>query len=47
MRSSRETHPDFRQVVIPLLQTFKENIPLLFDDIEPNQRQIENLKKPR
>jgi len=47
MRTSRETHPDFRRVTIPLLETFKQRIPLLFDDIEPNARQIDNLKKPR
>lgn len=47
MRSSRETHPDFRRVVDSLLKTFQTCIPLLFDDIEVGQRQIENLKKPR
>jgi thymidylate synthase (FAD) len=47
MRSSKETHPDFRRVVDPLLKTFQENIPLLYDDIEAGQRQIENLRKPR
>lgn len=47
MRSSRETHPDLRRVVVPLLKTFQECIPLLFDDIEPLARQIDNLKKAR
>lgn len=47
MRSSKETHPDFRRVVDPLLKTFQTNIPLLYDDIEAGQRQIDNLKKPR
>lgn len=47
MRTSRETHPDFRRVTIPLLEEFKKNIPLLYDDIEPNSRQIDNLKKAR
>jgi thymidylate synthase (FAD) len=47
MRSSRETHPDFRRVVDPLLAVFKATIPLIFDDIEADQRQIENLRKPR
>jgi len=47
MRTSKETHPDFRRVVDPLLQTFKQFIPLLFDDLEVGQRQIENLRKPR
>jgi thymidylate synthase (FAD) len=47
MRSSKETHPDFRRVVDPLLAEFKKNIPLLFQDIEPGQRQIENMRKAR
>lgn len=47
MRTSKETHPDFRRVTIPLLSTFQTRIPLLFDDIEPNARQIDNLRKPR
>lgn len=47
MRSSKETHPDFRRVVDPLLRVFQDNIPLLYDDIEAGQRQIDNLKKPR
>ena len=47
MRTSVETHPDFRKVTIPLLECFKQRVPLLFDDIEPMDRQISNLKKPR
>lgn len=47
MRTSKETHPDFRRVTIPLLAIFKERVPLLFDDIEPEARQIDNLRKPR
>ena len=47
MRTSNETHPDFRQVTIPLLEEFKQKIPLLYDDIEPNERQVNNLKKER
>jgi thymidylate synthase (FAD) len=47
MRTSKETHPDFRRVTIPLLADFKSLIPILFDDIEPNARQIDNLRKPR
>jgi thymidylate synthase (FAD) len=47
MRTSKETHPDFRRVTIPLLAEFKNRIPLLYDDIEPEQRQIDNLKKAR
>lgn len=47
MRTSKETHPDFRRVMDPLLVAFKTCIPLLFQDIEPGQRQIENMRKPR
>lgn len=47
MRTSIETHPDFRQFSIPMLEEFKKNIPLLYDDIEPNARQIDNMRKPR
>jgi thymidylate synthase (FAD) len=47
MRTSRETQVDFRRVTIPLLAEFKRCIPLLYDDIVPDERQIDNLKKPR
>jgi thymidylate synthase (FAD) len=47
MRTSRETHPDFKEVTLPLLRTFKERIPLLFDDIVEEERQIDAMRKPR
>lgn len=47
MRTTTETHPQFRQVFIPLLQEFQDNIPILFEDIQPLSRQIDNLRKPR
>lgn len=47
MRTSKETHPDFRRITVPLLAELKTKIPILFDDIEPNVRQIDNLRKPR
>jgi len=47
MRTSKETHLDFRLVTIPLLEEFKKRIPLLFDDIQPGARQIDNMKLPR
>jgi thymidylate synthase (FAD) len=47
MRTSKETHKDFRRITIPMLEEFKKAIPLLYDDIEPNQRQVENLRKAR
>lgn len=47
MRSTRETHPDLRRVVIPLLKQLQERIPLLYDDIEPEAKQSVSLSKPR
>jgi len=47
MRTSRESHPQIREVTIPLLQWFKEMIPILYEDIEPLSTQAENLKKMR
>jgi thymidylate synthase (FAD) len=47
MRTTKEAHPQMRQVSIPLLAEFQEKIPLLFDDIIPLSRQVDNLKLPR
>jgi thymidylate synthase (FAD) len=47
MRTTRETHPQFRQVTIPLLEEFKRKIPILFEDIQPMDRQSEAIKKAR
>lgn len=47
MRVTKETHPDFVRLTDPLLKTFQTNIPLIFDDIEPGLRQIDNLKHAR
>jgi len=47
MRTSKETHPDFRRITDPMLAEFKKIIPLLYDDIEPGVRQADNLRKPR
>jgi len=47
MRTTKETHPDFKRVMIPLLKDFKERIPILFDDIEPNLKQSESMAKVR
>lgn len=35
------------EISIPLLVQFQQTIPLLFADIEPLARQIDNLKLPR
>ena len=47
MRTTREAHPQMRQVTIPLLAEFKEKIPILFDDIEPLTKQTESMKRMR
>jgi thymidylate synthase (FAD) len=47
MRTTREAHPQMRDVTIPLLAEFKDKIPLLFDDIEPLSKQSEAMKKGR
>lgn len=47
MRTTKETHPDFKQVTLPLLAVFKERVPLLFDDIEPEIKQSVSIRLPR
>jgi len=47
MRTTREAHPQMREVTIPLLAEFKEKIPILFEDIEPMGQQAEAIKKAR
>ena len=47
MRTTKEAHPQMRQVTIPLLAQFKQLVPVLFEDIEPNTRQVDNIAKGR
>ena len=47
MRTTREAHPQMRQVTIPLLKEFQEKIPVLFEDIEPEAKQADNMRKMR
>lgn len=47
MRTTRESHPQMRQVTIPLLEQFKERIPILFEDIEPMAKQSEAIRSGR
>lgn len=47
MRTSKEAHPQMRQVTIPLLEEFKSLIPILYEDIIPEARQVDNLKMGR
>ena len=44
-RTTKEAHPDMKRVTIPMLAEFKEKIPVLFEDIEADARQIENARK--
>lgn len=47
MRTTKESHPQMREVTIPLLAEFQRYIPLLYDDIEPLAKQSDNLQKAR
>lgn len=47
MRTTKEAHPQIREVCIPLLDEFKKKIPLLFDDIEPLRSQAEGIARGR
>lgn len=47
MRTTAETHPDMKRIMILCLAEFQNRIPLLFQDIIPNQKQSEGLSRPR
>jgi len=47
MRTSKEAHPQMRQVTIPLLADFQCLVPVLYEDIIPESRQVENISKGR
>lgn len=47
MRTTKEAHPQMRQVTIPLLEEFKRLIPVLYEDIKPMARQVEGMKRGR
>jgi thymidylate synthase (FAD) len=47
MRTSKEAHPQMRQVMIPLLDEFQRLVPVLFEDIVPESRQVANIAKGR
>jgi len=36
LRTASKAHPQMREITIPMLKRFKEEIPIVFDDIEPN-----------
>lgn len=47
MRTTRETHPDFRRIASGLLSVFKERVPLIYDDLVTEEKQSISLSKPR
>ena len=47
MRTSAEAHPQMRQVCDPLLREFQEKIPILYEDIEPGERQATAMRRLR
>lgn len=47
MRTTREAHIQMRQVTLPLLEMFKRWIPILYEDIEGEAKQSDNLKMMR
>lgn len=44
MRCSKEAHPQMKQVTLPLLKDFQEKIPILYEDIVPEQRQADMMR---
>jgi thymidylate synthase (FAD) len=47
MRTTKETHPQMKQVMIPLLEEFKQEIPILYADIESNIKQSISIARGR
>lgn len=44
-RTTKETHPEMRRVIDPLLSEFQERYPYLYNDIIPGERQADAIKK--
>lgn len=44
-RTTKQSHPQMREITIPLLEDFQKLIPIIFDDIIPNSNQIDNIRK--
>lgn len=45
MRTTKETHPSFRQITIPLLTRAQQCIPIIFEDITPGDKQSNAIRK--
>ena len=41
LRTEQATHPQMREVAVPLLKELKSKIPILFDDIIPYERKAD------
>lgn len=46
MRTTKEAHPQMLEVTVPLLKQFQLDVPVLYGDIVPMERQVDNLKLP-
>lgn len=47
MRTTREAHPQMKEVTYPLLESMKYFFPIIFEDINAGDTQADNLKKMR
>jgi thymidylate synthase (FAD) len=47
MRTTKQAHPQMREVTIPLLEEVKRLVPVLFEDIEPLASQAHNARLGR
>ena len=47
MRTSIETHPQMLDVMVPLLDEFKQKVPIFYEDIISGARQADNMRKMR
>ena len=46
-RITKETHPDFRRISIPMLAEFQRCIPILYTDLVPEEKQSISMAKVR
>ena len=46
-RTTKETHPDFRRISIPMLAEFQRCIPILYADLVPEEKQSISMAKVR
>ena len=46
-RITKEAHPDMKRITIPMLFEFQKVIPILFDDLVPEEKQSISMRKAR